>query len=118
MMVLIASWARAFAVTLLTEVIVVGWLLGRSWSVRRRVAVACLAQLASHPAVWFIFPAFAWPRLTYLAIAETWAVLVETGVYRLAIPGLRTKRAFTVALVANALSYGLGLLLRALWPRF
>jgi hypothetical protein len=118
MIFLISSWARAFAVTVLVEVAVASLLLGPAWSWRRRVAVTCLAQLASHPAVWFIFPAFEWPRIPYLAVAETWAVVVETAVYRLAFPGLRTRRAFAVSLAANALSYGLGLLLRAVWPAF
>jgi hypothetical protein len=76
-------------------------------------ALVALANVASHPAVWFIFPALALGASARLTLSELWAVLLELGVYRLALRDLPVSRALAASALANGASLGLGLLLRA-----
>jgi hypothetical protein len=76
---------------------------------RERLAIGLGASAITHPLVWFVIPditqAFGiswWPTV---AIAETFAVLVEAG--WLAAFGVR--RAFFWSLAANMISFSLGL---------
>ncbi|WP_438042127.1 hypothetical protein [Sorangium sp. So ce128] len=111
---LVAAWARAFAFTLLIELAVASPLLGAAERARgRRAALVAVANLASHPAVWFIFPALAIGATARLALSELWAVLLELGVYRLALRELPATHAIAASALANGASLGLGLLLRA-----
>ncbi|XXT21252.1 hypothetical protein WME94_06770 [Sorangium sp. So ce429] len=111
---LVVAWSRAFALTLLVELAVASPLLGPAEpSRRRRAALVAIANIASHPAVWFIFPALALGATTRLALSELWAVLLEVGVYRLALRDLPALRAVAASALANGASLGLGLLLRS-----
>ncbi|WP_437591397.1 hypothetical protein [Sorangium sp. So ce1000] len=110
----VAAWARAFMVTLLVELAVASPLLGAAERSRgRRAALVAVANIASHPAVWFIFPALALGATARLALSELWAVLLELGVYRLALRDLPAARAVAASALANGASLALGLLLRA-----
>jgi hypothetical protein len=51
----------------------------------RRVALVLFANVASHPAVWFIFPELGLPCIPVLVLAEAWAVLSEALFYRLVL---------------------------------
>jgi hypothetical protein len=115
---LVLAWARAFALTTAVEMAVAASALGARWPWPRRLATVALAQLASHPAVWFVLPAFGWQRNVFLTVAESWATAVEAAVYFLVLTGLRWRAAFAISLLANAASVVLGLLTRALWPWF
>lgn len=111
---LVAAWARAFVFTLLVEFAVAVPLLGAAEPSRaRRAALVAVANVASHPAVWFILPALALSATARLALSELWAVLLELGVYRLALRDLAVLRAVAASALANGASLGLGLLLRA-----
>lgn len=114
-MPLVLAWARAFAVTTLVELLVATPLLAnveaRRW---RRAAVVVFAQIASHPAVWFILPELGMQRSTYLVVAEGWAVVCELLLYRVVFPDLRWSRAFGVSALANGASFAAGLVLQHL----
>lgn len=76
---------------------------------------AFLLSLATHPIVWYVFPELihgSW--LGMVAGAESFAI----GVEALLLWRLRAERPLLVALVANCLSAGLGLLSRSVlgWP--
>jgi len=114
----VAAWARAFGATCLIEGVIVFLFFGRRWPASRRWGAAALGQLATHPAVWFILPVFPWPRSLYLAVAESWAVVVEAATYRLVLPPTSWRRAAACSLLANAASFLTGLLLQAVWPSF
>jgi hypothetical protein len=111
----VVAWFKAFLFTAALEVPFVVWAY-RNVAPRvpapRRSVVALFAQLASHPLVWFVIPTLTTSYRATLVVAESWAVLSETVLYA-AILGGGTRRAFAVALLANMLSFGLGLLLRA-----
>lgn len=100
-------------------------------SLRWRLGFAFLASMATHPYVWFVIPALfssrlwlrmvaQWPELVawryelFFITAESFAVLSEALLLR----ALRVPRPLLWALVANATSAGLGMLMRELtgWP--
>jgi hypothetical protein len=110
---LLALWARAFGLTVVVELLVgVPLLAARAGGRGRRAAAVLLAQVATHPAVWFIFPELHLARGLFLLAAESWAVVAETLIYRFVFPTLTWRRALLVSVLANAASVGVGMLLR------
>jgi hypothetical protein len=106
------AWLEAFTITQLVEVPVYFYALHElNFSKLKKVSVAFGASAITHPIVWFIFPVLlpSHPAVT-VAGAETFAVAVE-AVYLRAF-GLRLY--FSWSLVANSLSFSVGLLLRRL----
>lgn len=111
-MILVVAWLRAFALTTAIELAVAFPLLGRQQHAGRRIGAILFAQLASHPLVWFMWPELRMARWLYLVVAESWAVVVELLLYWLVFSKLSWRRAALVALLANAASFSVGLLLR------
>ena len=109
----LTTWLRAFVLTALIEIpIVVVLTRGTAFPAWRRGVIALFGQIATHPAVWFIFPRIA--GLTGLQttfLSELWAVLAEGCLYAVALPGVRPLRALGISAIANGASYGLGLAL-------
>lgn len=102
------AWLTAFAFTQAVELPVYrrG---GCSWG------GAFAASALTHPVVWFvIFPLLHAGYVEKIVVAETFAVLAEALWLRFA---LRVPHALGWSLAANALSFGLGLLSRALFGR-
>jgi hypothetical protein len=105
----IADWLRAFALTLLAELPIATWLLATvERSVGRRIAIVVIANLATHPLVWFLFPGLAVGRSVRFGLSELWAVVAEIAIYRLVWPAIRVRRAAVVSLLANAASVAVG----------
>jgi hypothetical protein len=110
----VALWARAFALTLAVETPLAMWLLRDVDRSRlRRLGAVLAGNLATHPAVWFILPTLALPHAPMIALEETWAIVIEMAVYRLAFPALPWSRALGISAVANGASFAVGLLLRS-----
>ncbi len=111
-------WFKAFLLTLAVEVPLVAFLLrGYEPSRSRLVLLALFANLASHPAVWFIFTQLLLVGTPeYLVVAEGWAVAAEAVFYWAVFRGLSAPRAILVSLAANAASFLLGQLVTAAWP--
>jgi len=110
----LGHWLLAFVLTLALELpLVVG--LGRPLEARlvRRIATALLANAVTHPAVWFVFPRLPWPWPAVLAAAEAWAWLAEAAIYRALLREAGWRASLLLSLAANALSFGVGLLLSA-----
>jgi hypothetical protein len=111
----VALWLAAFALTSAIEIPLATALLpSADANVRRRAALSFFAQLASHPAVWFVFPALGalgvrWGAST--AIAEAWAFGIEAIFYRVALPSLTWRRAVAVSAITNTVSFSAGLAL-------
>lgn len=117
-MLLIAHWFRAFAWTLGLE-LPVAWLVLRGhvpWA--RRVAIIIVANVATHPAVWLVFPelgaGLGWPGWLTLSLSEVWAYGFEAFVYGLFLGPGKLRPAVLTAVAANTVSFGLGYALRAL----
>ena len=111
-MILVAAWARAFALALVVEGLVAAPLLGRGHSLARRAGAVVLGQLVTHPLVWFVFSALPLSRGWYLAIAEGWAVAGEAMLYSLVFPNLSLPRVVAVSALANAASFAAGAAMR------
>lgn len=109
----LSGWGRAFALTLAVEVPLVIALTKGTAPLPQRVALAVIANLASHPLVWFVFPELGLDYHAWLVLAEAWAVLVETFVYMTQVPALGLRRAALISLAANATSVAAGFVLRA-----
>jgi hypothetical protein len=117
-MLLIAQWFRAFVWTLGIELFVAGFCLRGSLPLGRRIGLICIANVATHPAVWLIFPelgaGLGWPSGASLAASEAWAFGFEAFVYGLFLGPGRWRLALGTSVAANAASLGAGFLLRAL----
>lgn len=109
----VLAWLKAFALTALIEASVGAYLLRDDEPhVGRRIGLLIYAQLASHPAVWFIFPRVIENFDTMVVVAEAWAVLSEALFFVIAFPKVGPVRALGVAALNNGLSFGAGLVLR------
>jgi hypothetical protein len=117
-MPLILAWFRAFVLTLAIEELAAGWVLRRDVPLLRRVALIAVCNIASHPAVWLIFPelgaGLGWTHLTTLVISEVWAFGLEALIYALFLGRGHARKAAYASTLANGLSLSLGLVLRAL----
>lgn len=103
-------WLSAFLFTAAVEVPVVILLLRSTGKpVWRLLILAIVAQCASHPAVWFIFPTLGLKYWNMILVAESWAVLSETVIYFGLNDKVKLSRALLVSLFANGMSYGFGL---------
>jgi hypothetical protein len=112
----VADWLRAFALTLIVETPVAIPLLARAEQrITRRIAIVVVANLATHPLVWFLFPGLAFGRAARLALSEAWAVGAELAIYVLVWPSLSFRRAAVVSLAANGASVAAGLVLARFW---
>jgi hypothetical protein len=106
----VASWLHAFGITLLIETPIAVWMLTSvEPRVARRIAGVVVANLATHPLVWFLFPGLALRADTRLAASEAWAFVAEVAVYLIIWPALRLRRAALISFVANAASSSAGL---------
>jgi hypothetical protein len=118
------AWVTAFAITITVEASIAVPLLAPSGMGRlRRAAIVVLANLATHPLVWFAFPQLDLFGNARLALSELFAVAVEAAAYVLFWPANAYSRAEgrTVVLrslgtsaIANGASFAAGLILRAL----
>jgi hypothetical protein len=99
----VLAWLLAFAATCAIELVVVRLLGPPQVHVGRRLRVALVAQLATHPFVWLAMATLPGAQLARLACVELWATLVETAIYKryLGLPG---REAFALSAVANAAS--------------
>lgn len=113
----VAAWARAFLLTVLVETpIAVALLREADPRLARRVPAVLLANLATHPSVWFVFPALGLGDAASTLISEVFAVLVEAALYAVVFAdGWRTRERSPalacagVSALANGASYAAGL---------
>ena len=104
-----ALWVRYFLLTTLSELLVAYPMLRPADASRwRRASAVVLANLASHPLVWFVLARVIASRTVLTLVGEPWAVASEAFVYALVFPALRPWRAVAVSALANALSFVLG----------
>ena len=103
-------WLRGFGLTLAVEESIAVPLLARVEPSRlRRVLAVLIANLATHPLVWFFFTHLGWSWTMVSWVAEGWAFGLEIVVYRVIFPTAPWKRCALVSVAANAGSYLLGL---------
>jgi hypothetical protein len=117
-MPLILHWFRAFLITLCIEQVAAGWVLRREVPLLRRISLIAVCNIASHPAVWLIFPelgaGLGWPGSLTLLVSEVWAFGLEALIYGLFLGRGHGRTAAWASTFANALSLGIGLAIRTL----
>ena len=102
-------WLVGFFLTLVLEAPWVLALLARpvpSWG--RRFSALLFANLATHPLVWFFFPAMPLSRAWSVACSEIWAFGAEITFYALYVQGITLRRAAVTSVLANGTSFGVG----------
>jgi len=103
-------WLQGFGLTLAVEEVVAVPLLGKvEASLVRRALAVLVANLATHPLVWFFFPYLGWSWTQMACGAEAWAFGFEIVAYRLIFPEASWRRCTIVSLAANAGSLLVGL---------
>jgi hypothetical protein len=100
-------YLQALAVTLLLECPTVAVAYRSIASLRRSLATALAANLATHGLLWSLWPLLWGTNPAPLAAAEGTIVLIEAVCYRYLLGGT-TLRALTVSALANALSVAAG----------
>jgi hypothetical protein len=105
------EWILVFLLTLVLETPVV-MILTRKLGVSagRRLALILFANLATHPLVWFFFPANHLNWVTQTVLAEIWAFGAEAIFYWLVFRPITFARATLLSVAANGVSLGIGLL--------
>lgn len=110
-------WLRAFALTVAVELAIAVPLLrsaAADASLGRRVLAVLVANLASHPVVWFVLWRVLASPAARTPLAEAWAVASEAVVFSLVFPAMPRARALGVSAVANAASFLVGVALSRL----
>lgn len=117
-MPLLRAWSIAFALTVVSELAVAVPLLAppptdplgcHEARRSRRIAAVCLAQLATHPSVWFIWPLLGLSRPFFLLAAEAFALVTEALIYRFCFERLAWSRCIAASALANGFSVCVGL---------
>ena len=102
-------WLRGFALTLAVEqAIAVPLLASVDRSRLRRASAVLIANLTTHPLVWFFFLRIGWQRTTAIWVAEVWAFGFEIVVYRVVFSAATWRRCMLVSVAANTGSFLLG----------
>ncbi len=114
----VSDWFAAFVITLACELPVAAVLLRRAEpDLARRCLVVLVANLATHPIVWYVITQVVLVgTIEYTVVAETWAVAAEAAVLAIAIRGLPLRTALAVSVAANATSFVAGRLIGEVWP--
>jgi hypothetical protein len=109
---MILPWFKAFVLTLAIECPIAASIL-RVKALRRTRLLLLLvfANLATHPMVWFVFPALPIAARAAFVLSELFAIGAEGLFFALVFQGTTVRRALAASLVANATSLGVGLLL-------
>lgn len=93
-----------------TPVLVFG--LARVHPLGRRIVAGVWLTACTYPIVVLVLPILIEPRIPYLIVAETFAPVAECSLFALAFGSRDTRvRDCAAIVVANLLSFGLGLLL-------
>ena len=102
-----SGWFAAFVLTVAVEVPIAAYLLRQAEpDLLRRVSLIVLANLATHPVVWFVITQLLLVGTPgYTLVAEAWAVGVEAVFYGVAVRGLRARRTIAISLAANTASF-------------
>ncbi|MCO4745835.1 MAG: hypothetical protein KC912_13660 [Proteobacteria bacterium] len=106
------EWLPAFLITTAVEVPLVTWLLHRQLGMAPAAVVALLAQLITHPTLWFVVPQFQ-PYLLWVAVAETGVIAVEAALFGVALKRSLDphwlRRAALTSVLANLVTTTIGL---------
>src|SRR4051794_9579552 len=98
----VIAWFKAFVLTEMVEVPVVLAMTRnapRGMTVSRRAGFAFFASLATHPAVWFIFPDLGVSDDVRIVLSEAWACVAEAAFYKLVFSEISLGRATAISTI-------------------
>lgn len=110
---LLKAWARAFALTQVIEVPIYTAIAWKKAPLPRLIAAAFACTAVTHPLLWFVWPHVVTDYTAFVVSGELLIAVGESLLFFALIPRLDLPRAIGAAFVANATSYGMGQLLRA-----
>ena len=110
------SYVGDLGITLAVELpVVVAVAVAAGLRARNALAAGIVANALTHPLLWFVVAPWAYDRLGVpgVGIAEALVVAVEATVYRRRLHEMGGGLSVSLALLANALSWGIGLAVHA-----
>lgn len=110
------AWARSFLFTLAVEAPVVGRVTRGHVPLGRALLAGALGTCLTHPMLWFAWPHVVADHDLGIALGEVGVALVETGVLLVAARPVPIRVAVAASFLANAASWGAGLLVRWILP--
>jgi len=111
---LFLMWVRSFVFTLAAEVPVYVLLVWKKVPLWRAVVAGMAGTCLTHPLLWFVWPKVVSDYTVYIVTGEILVAVIETLVFWIIARPVFFSRAVAASFIANAVSYGLGMLLRAL----
>lgn len=113
-------WFKAFMLTLMFEVPVF-WAIARqdkkligSCPTWRVLVAAATGTCLTHPLFWFVWPLVVNEYNAYIISGELLIAFVETFIFMLVARPIRFRFALMASFVANAVSFGAGIVVRLL----
>ncbi|MDF1562999.1 MAG: hypothetical protein P1V51_08135 [Deltaproteobacteria bacterium] len=110
----IGLWAQAFALTLLIEVPIYAGLAPEGCGRARAALAGAAGSALTHPLLWYVWVPLIPGYGRAVMSGEVLVVVLEILVFHLLTGRRSLRRAAAAALLANAASYGLGLVWQAL----
>ena len=101
----------AYFLTISIEAVILFFILRTRYAPLEITKNAIIASSLTLPFVWFLFPTLGLDWFAQTALAEAFAVIVETGIYAALFPCLKRMDAFFASFVCNAVSFGIGLMM-------
>lgn len=107
----LGQWWAAFLLTHLIEIPIYAYLSRKSVPLWRAVWGGALCSCLTHPFLWFVWSKIVRDHLLYLASGELIVALTESLVFFAVARPIRFWQAVSVAFLANATSFGVGLII-------
>ena len=104
------AWSYSFLFTLAVEIPIYVLVARRSVPARRAALAAALCSAVTHPLLWFVWPRFFKHYTTYIVSGELIVAVVEALIFWAVARPKRFLTAVAASFLANAGSYGLGVL--------
>jgi hypothetical protein len=106
------AFPEAFLLTFFIEFLILSLLLRNKHGIRKIAGAALLANIATHPLVWFFFPSLGLTYALQLGISELFAFAAEALIYARLFPNMGLRQAALLSLACNATTFLFGLLLQ------
>ena len=111
---LLTRWWTAFLLTLAIEVPIFTWLTHKTVPFWRSAVGGVLCSCLTHPLLWFVWREVVTDRFWYIASGELIVSALESVVFFAIARPIRFWQAVSISFLANAASYGFGLLISTL----
>jgi hypothetical protein len=105
------GFGEALGITLAAETAVLFLLFRNRYAIGKIVGTSIIANLATHPLVWFVFPLAGMPYALAMIVSEFFAIGAEAVILRVLLPNIRIEGALISSALANLASFSAGILI-------